>query len=90
MAEPITPRFYADEVVLERVWIQYSPVWDGAAWVITPADVVISCIGNLSEDGVWAARSDIEMVATDLPPAGQNALNELYQYIEQQMALQYA
>lgn len=90
MATPITPKFFADEVVLESIEIKYKPVWDGAAWVIDPANIVVSSVGQLSEDGVYTLRADDQFPATDLPAAGLTALQELYTHVEGKMADKYS
>lgn len=90
MATPITPRYYADTMVLGTVSINYRPVWDGVAWVVTPANVRVVGVGQMAEAGNPIQQGDIDMAATDLPPAGQTALNELLQYIETELAAKYS
>ena len=90
MATPITPKFYADTMVLETITINYRAVWDGAAWVITPADVRVIGVGQMAETGVSVQQADIVMAATDLPAAGQTAINELNQYVEAELAAKYS
>ena len=89
MATPIPPQTTADMVVCHTISIDYKPVWDGAAWVITPSDIIVRGVGYTSTAGATSSLSNIELLATDLPPAGQNALNELLQYIEAEMAAMY-
>ena len=89
MTTPITPQFAIEEVVLNRINIRYDPIWDGAAWVLTPADVKVEGIGNTSASGVHATPASVVLSMTDLPAGGQTALQQLYQFIEQAIADQY-
>ena len=91
MATPIVPQVIANEAVLQRISVAYNPVWDGVSWVITPADITVQGNGTLTNVGIGESIqvSSISLLATDLPPAGQSALNELYQFIEEAMAAQY-
>jgi len=90
MSTPVTPQFYADTVVLQNVSINYKPVWDGSAWVMTPSEIRVVGTGFLGEDGTEVIQADIDMNATQLPPAGQSALQSLLQYVEQELADKYS
>ena len=89
MTTPVTPRNFANAVQLGNINIQYQPTWDGAAWVVTPADVIVTGVGKLVFDGLVVQQVDIDLAATDLPAAGQTALNELLQYVEVELAAKY-
>ena len=89
MAVPITPQFMADTVVLQTLSVSFNAVWDGANWILTPADIILRGFGNMSADGTPVTDSDIELAAPDLPPAGISALQDLYDFIEQEMAVKY-
>lgn len=89
MATPITPQHAIDEVVLEIVEIQYKPVWDGANWVITPADVDIVCEGHLGASGNEVDKVTHILKASDLPAAGKTALTALYNHLETKIAAKY-
>lgn len=91
MSEPIAPRMYVDKVYIKTIGINYNPVWNGADWVLTPADIRVFGNGALADGttGEEITSGDITVHAPDLPPAGQTALNELLQYMEQALAAQY-
>lgn len=89
MSTPITPQFAIDEVVLAKININFQPTWDGAAWVLTPANVLIEGIGNTSQAGQPATTASVVMTMLDLPAGGQNALQQLYPFVEQAIADQY-
>jgi len=90
MAQPITPKYYADTCVLQNVSVQFKPEWDGTAWVLTPSEIIVFGKGELTETGTTVLQADIDMMATDLPAAGQTALQELYNFIETQLAAKYS
>ena len=90
MAEPIPPTMAINTVVCQLISIHYNQTWDGAAWVITPATIEVKSTGILANDGVGAASSEIFLLATDLPAAGQTALQELLGYIEDEMVVKYS
>ena len=89
MSEPITPRFMADTVLMQTLSINFNPAWDGVNWILTPSDITLKGLGNLSENGIEVGSADLQIVATDLPPAGQTALIELYNFMEEGMATKY-
>jgi len=89
MTTPITPQNAIDQVVLHKINISYKPVWDGAAWVVTLADIEINGIGNAGTAGVNASGASVVMAGTDLPAGGQSAIQQLYQFIEQAVADNY-
>jgi hypothetical protein len=89
MARPITPRFFANTILLQNLQVNFNPVWNGAAWVLTPTEILLSGLGSLNENGVYVANADIVIPASDLPPAGQSALTDLYNYIEGEMQTKY-
>jgi len=80
----------ANTVVLETVQVNYKPVWDGANWVLTPSEIEVIGRGQLTETGVQVLPATIKLIATNLPAAGQTALQELYSYIESEMASEYS
>ncbi|RLB95377.1 MAG: hypothetical protein DRH90_25555 [Deltaproteobacteria bacterium] len=90
MSEPITPKFLADTVVCQTISIHYNQVWDGAAWVVTPADITVLGVGQLSEGANTVVQADIKLFATTLPAGGQTALQQLLQYIEAELATKYS
>ena len=79
----------ADTILLQNLQVNFNPVWDGAAWVLTPTEILLSGLGSLNETGVYVANADIVIPASDLPPAGQSALTDLYNYIEGEMQTKY-
>jgi hypothetical protein len=91
MATPIVPQVVADQAVLQRVSINYNPVWDGVNWVLTPTEISVAGAGILDNAGVGLPiqNASITIPASDLPAAGQTALQDLYGYIEEQMAALY-
>jgi len=90
MSEPITPKFLADTVVCQTISIHYNQVWDGAAWVVTPADITVLGVGQLSEGANTVVQADIKLFANTLPAGGQTALQQLLQYIEAELATKYS
>ena len=90
MAEPITPKFMADTVICQNINIQYNQTWDGAAWVIDPNTVIINGYGRLAETGDVVANASIAIIVTDLPMAGQDAIQALLDHMEDLMATKYA
>lgn len=91
MATPVTPRYFAEEVVLRQINIQYNPVWNGTQWVIDPATIKVTGVGELTDlIGNAVIQADISEPATALPPAGLSALQDLYQYIEAELAAKYS
>jgi len=91
MSQPITPRYFATDVVLGNLTINYKPEWDGVTWAITPSEIILTGIGQLAEDtdGNNVIQADIIMPATDLPAAGVTALQELLQFMESALAEKY-
>ena len=49
MVKPITPRDAVDSVVLQNISINYDPVWNGVAWVLTPTEIKVFGKGMLTE-----------------------------------------
>jgi len=92
MAQPITPKYMADTVVLETASIAYNQYWDEVTetWKIDPNNVIITCFGQTADGGVEATLADIQLNASSLPPAGVTALQELLNYIELEMATKYS
>jgi hypothetical protein len=90
MASPITPRNLVDEVVLSRLSIKYDPQWDGGAWTVVPAGIAVGGIGFLTEDEVGSGEYNIEIAFNDLPAGAQNAIQQLYVFIEDAMATELA
>jgi hypothetical protein len=87
MATPITPRDMSTEVILSNISVNYNPVWDGANWVLTPSDITVSGNGNIGDGtGETSNLQNILLLATDLPAGGQTALQQLYSFIEGEMA----
>jgi hypothetical protein len=89
MAEPITPRFHANTVVLQQLGVEFNQTWNGAAWVIDPTTITLVCQGNLADTSEQVMPAYTQLLASDLPPAGQQALQDLWNYLEDQMAAQY-
>jgi len=80
----------ADTVVCQTISIHYNQVWDGATWIITPADIIVKGVGELTEGANSVVQADISLLATDLPAGGQTALQQLLQYIEAELATKYS
>jgi hypothetical protein len=89
MATSITPQMAVDEIVLKAIQVNYDPTWDGAQWVLTPADIRLDCRYTMGVDENIVSIPLFDLQATDLPPAGQTALQDLYTYIEGQIAALY-
>ena len=89
MALPITPAFQADTVVLQRITIDYKPEWDGAAWILTPANISLQGIGQITSEDRSVANADIPLALLDLPAAGQTALQDLHTHVETAMQDKY-
>ncbi len=89
MATSITPPFAPDLAVLEVISIEYKPAWDGSAWVLTPADISVFGRGVLASSGVGDTSADVSVPFNSLPAAAQTALQQLYGFIEQELADQY-
>jgi len=89
MADPITPKFMADEVLLQTLAIEFNQTWDGANWVIDPTTILLRGQGSLAESGTIALPADIEMFVSDLPMAGQTAVQDLWSFLEAEMATKY-
>ena len=89
LALPITPRFMSDTIILGTIDVSFNPTWDGVAWVLNPVNIILQCRGQLAENGVNTLPADLKITASDLPPAGQSALTDLYNYIEGEMQTKY-
>lgn len=89
MAKDLTPQMAIDELVMHRMNVLFHPTWDGAAWVLTPAEIQIEGLGNVGVDGNNTASASILLTADTLPMAGQTALTSLYNHVEQLMADAY-
>jgi hypothetical protein len=87
--KPITPQHAIDILVLETLEVQYSPTWDGANWVINPADVWLVCEGHVGSGGNEVDKIAHKFKASDLPAAGKTAMNALYNHLETKMAALY-
>lgn len=90
MSKPITPQFYADTVVCQNITINYNPTWNGTEWVLDPTSIVVFGKGILSENGNGVVPADLRETADQLPPAGQEALENLLDFFEQQMSAKYS
>ena len=89
MSKPITPKFFANQITLQNMSVRFNQTWNGAAWVIDPATIDIVNTGNLVEDGTQATPATLTIHASDHPAAGQTALQDLFNYIETEMAAEY-
>lgn len=85
----ITPKNQADEAILDNLRIGYNIKWSGSAWVLTGGDVTIIGSGWLALDDVKTQEATIELLGTDLPAAGQTALQQLRDFIEAELATKY-
>lgn len=90
MATPIPPQYEVDTVVLHSLTINYEPTWNGSSWVIDPAKIRVVGIGNLAKDGNPVLQSDYMTKASDMPVGAHTAMQQLLDYIEQQMATKYS
>jgi hypothetical protein len=86
MGTPITPRALVDEVVLARITVLYDPQWDGANWTVDPAGILVGGSGFLTEDETGNGEYVMEIAFNDLPVGAQTALQQLYGFIEAEMA----
>lgn len=89
MPTPITPQFLADTVILEDIRITYKPAWDGANWVITPADIEVTGRYALAEGEPQLFTKTLTIPFNDIPGGGQTALQDLYTFIEAEIAALY-
>ena len=90
MALPIPPQSNIDTVVLGTITIQYAPTWDGAAWVITPADITVNGSGHATNGGVEVTVSSALVPFADLPAGAQNAIQQLAGFLEAEMQSNYS
>ncbi len=87
MSITITPVFSADTVTLQNISIQYHPEWDGTKWDIITDNIEILGLGVLGgNNGSVSSNISTNVLFTELPIEGQNALQQLYAHIEQALA----
>ena len=80
MSQPVTPKFFANQLTLQNMSVRFNQTWNGAAWVIDPSTIQVIGLGIMASNGADTARADIVMTADQLPAAGQAALQDLLQY----------
>ena len=91
MTSPVTPRYYAVDVVLRNISLNYNPTWNGSAWVLDPSTIRVVGVGSLTDgSGEQVLQAEITIPANDLPSAGQAALQDLLQYVEDELAAKYS
>ncbi len=87
MAKPITPQFTANEAVLQHLTVRYNQAWNGSDWILDPTTIEVLGVGRLAgAGGAEVTQVDIAMMASDLPAAGQTAMQELFNYVETELA----
>ncbi len=90
MTTPVgTPPLQAVEVTLSRIVIEYNPQWDGLNWVVTVGDIQLRGSGNLGDGEPLISDASVALVGTDLPAGGQTALQQLYSFIEAELAAMF-
>ena len=90
MSLPIPPQSSINTVVLGTITINYAPTWDGAAWVIDPADITVNGTGHATNDGVEVTVSSALVPFADLPQGAKDAIQQLAGFMETEMQSNYS
>jgi len=89
MATVIPPQSFINAVVLKSITITYEPSFDGLAWVVDPANIKVNGIGVTVNDGAETSPTSAPVPFNDLPVGAQTAIQQLYAFMESEIADQY-
>lgn len=89
MALPIPPQYLASGITIQTLEVFFNPVWDGAAWVVDPANVEARATVLLVDGDQPVISQTIVFPYNDLDAPGQAQVDALEDYFEQRAADSY-